>query len=227
MALEPIRAGDIIFACPCTDQLTRRDRRAAIAAAATRGQKPAKAVRDRIDLLYHSTFNEEDQPQGYYKVPDITAKVCYLWRPTNTELAKLNNMNRNVELIFMENLDPALNPEDQPLHCCMLIGQASIIIDRDEVLVGPRPSDKATYPDIKYGRSDLPVDRPRRAEMVPPHAERAAALEAAAAATAANVAADAAAQAALAAENAAADLAASGALGEGAAGPSRRPSRHR
>lgn len=103
---------EIIFVCPCTPLLTPRDRRAAIAAAAVRGQKPSKAVRDKINLLWHATF-DMDEPRGYYRVPDFTARLNYLWRPTNTALINAGKA-RNIDLIFMENQDPTLDAADQP-----------------------------------------------------------------------------------------------------------------
>lgn len=141
VVLQPIAEGEVLWMDACTVKQSKRDRRVAINALGDQGKKTGKKIRDDENLLWHSTFNEEARNRGYYRVPDRTAKLNYLWRPSSRDR---NGKERNVDLIFMDNHVSGEN--DQSEFSCLLVAQAKVALVKGDILCGPRPDDDKTYP---------------------------------------------------------------------------------
>lgn len=151
IVLQPIPKGEVLWMDACTVEQSEHDRQVAIKALDGRGME----IRNAENLLWHSTFNDEPRNFGYYRVPDQTAKLNYLWRPSSCDG---NGKKRNVNLFFIDNCNPSKN--DQTEFSCLLVAQANVALVKGDILCGPHPDDGKSYPGSIIERvDDLPIDQ--------------------------------------------------------------------
>lgn len=140
-AIDVIGAHQVVLAVPISDVMDDFDRITAIQALPRAGRAVRPHINDRRaeNMLWHSAWYANLGAAAYYRTH--SGALAYLWRPATH--AERNGQDRNVRFAHLINAN-ALGMGGFYTHLLVVISIRKI--NAGELLLGPRPMDRFTYP---------------------------------------------------------------------------------